>query len=136
MKNIPSEDSNTQAAMAKLAQQIGRLIAEHIANEIVGVQPIPKTAGKIFVSPTWVDRVFMTKAHYAHFLKVYNRRKYHRIDYITDIGYRCHRVRMKDTVAVNRWCRNTFKTGTYVRSNSYILFAYERDYMLFLLTWG
>lgn len=115
---------------------IGRIISNQIANDIVGVQPMTGTAGAIFGSSNWAGRVILHKEHFNHFLRVYNRRKHHHPDYLTNLGYTRIRVGYSDAIAANQWCRETFKRGTYVRSSSDFWFAYERDAMLFTLRWS
>jgi hypothetical protein len=111
-----------------------------IANDLIGVQPITGSAAEIFKTnygfTGWGGRVRMYKSHFNHFLRVYNRRKYHHPDYLTNLGYKKSRVGFSDAIAADQWCRKTFKTGTYVRSSADFWFAYERDYTLFMLRWG
>lgn len=117
---------------------IGRIISEQIAKDIIGVQPMTGTAGDIFTMRSnynWAGRVILHKEHFNHFLRVYNRRKHHHPDYLTNLGYTKIRLGYSDAIAADRWCRETFKRGTYVRSSSDFWFAYERDAMLFTLRW-
>jgi hypothetical protein len=114
---------------------IRRVWPNILANELIGVQPMTGPVGEIFGRrPN--GRVLMNKVHYRHFVRVYNRRKYHRPEYITSLGYTHVRVRISDAIAVQRWCREILRAGSYVRSHNDFWFAYERDATLFTLRWS
>jgi hypothetical protein len=114
-----------------------RVMPNIIANDILGVQNMTSPAGTIFsMRANWAGRVVLHKEHFNHFLRVYNRRKHHHPDYLTDLGYKKERVSFSNAVAADQWCRKTFKCGTYVRSSIDFWFAYERDAMLFTLRWS
>lgn len=110
-----------------------------IAQDLIGVQPMTGPAVDIFTmrgNYNWAGRVVLYKEHFNHFLRVYNRRKHHHPDYLTNLGYTKIRLAYSKTIDAARWCRETFKRGTYVRSSSDFWFAYERDAMLFTLRWS
>jgi len=116
---------------------IRRVMPNIIAQQIIGTQPMSDSAGTIFgMRANWGGRVVLTKEHYRHFLRVYNRRKHHHPDYLTGLGYPHIRISIGDVIAAERWCRVTFKKGSYVRSLPDFWFANERDAMLFSLRWA
>lgn len=118
---------------------IRRVMPNIIANDLIGVQPMTGPTVDIFnmrSNYNWIGCVVLCKDHFNHFLRVYNRRKHHHPDYLTNLGYKKARVGFSDAVAAAQWCRKTFKTGTYVRSSADFWFAYERDYTLFVLKWS
>jgi hypothetical protein len=80
-------------------------------------------------------RVILNKVHYGHFLRVYNRRRYHHPYYLNSLGY-AHAKIIGKAVAAERWCKTVFEPGSYVRSYSDFWFAYDRDHTLFLMRWS
>ena len=120
---------------------IRRVMPDYIAQSIIGVQPMTGPVGRIFdAHDTWKFslRVTMTKVHYRHFLRVYNRRKSHLPDYITGLGYQIVRISAaKDRhLEAEQWCRDTLKPGSYVRRLGNFWFAYDRDATLFMMRWS
>ncbi len=118
---------------------IRRVIPTIIANEILGIQPMTGPAGDIFTmrgNYNWAGRVVLHKEHFNHFLRVYNRRKHHHPDYLTNLGYTKIRLGFYRTVDASEWCRETFRHGTYVRSSLDFWFAYNEDATLFSMRWG
>lgn len=127
---------NTQQV---LISQIRRVMPSIIANDILGVQPMSGPVGDIFTmrgNYNWPGRVVLYKEHFNHFLRVYNRRKHHHPDYLTNLGYTRIRLGYSSAIPASRWCRETFKCGSYVRSSADFWFAYERDATLFTLRWS
>lgn len=131
---------NTQQV---LIAQIRRVMPSIIAQDLIGVQPMTGPTVDIFNTRynidrnfNWAGRVILHKEHFNHFLRVYNRRKHHHPDYLTNLGYTKIRLAYSKTIAASQWCRETFKRGTYVRSSSDFWFAYERDATLFRLRWS
>lgn len=127
---------NTQQV---LIAQIRRVMPSIIAQYLIGVQPMSGPAGDIFTmrgNYNCAGRVVLCKEHFNHFLRVYNRRKHHHPDYLTNLGYTKIRLGFYRTVDASEWCRETFRPGTYVRSSLDFWFAYERDATLFTLRWG
>lgn len=119
---------------------VRRVMPTVIANELVGVQPMTGPVTTIFGSKSnWPGRVRMTKSHYGHFLRVYNRRKTHHPEYLTKLGY--HTVNLQNiSVArsiqdVKTWCDDTFQKGAVVASFYDFWFAYEQDYLMFKMRW-
>jgi hypothetical protein len=126
-----------------LISQIRRIMPSIIAQDLIGVQPMTGPTVDIFSTKynikqdfNWAGRVVLHKEHFNHFLRVYNRRKHHHPDYLTNLGYKKIRLAYSKTIAADQWCRTTFKRGTYVRSSADFWFAYERDAMLFTLRWS
>jgi hypothetical protein len=123
---------------------IGRLIATQMANDIIGVQPMTAPAGQIFTmrgNYNWAGRVVLYKAHFNHFLRVYNRRKHHHPEYITSLGYSHAKLTRRNDLEINannaeEWCRKTLKPGSWIYSSGDFWFAYEKDYTLFTLRWS
>lgn len=115
---------------------IRRVMPTIIAQDIVGVQPMSGPIIDILTRQTgYSGRVVLTKSHFGHFLRIYNRRKAHHPDYITSLGYEKFRIRYSDVIEAKEWCRKTFKPGAYIRSMNDFWFANERDALLFSLRW-
>lgn len=120
---------------------IRRLLPHVVANDIIGVQPMTATAAQIHTIKTRYDspslyNVALTKDHFKHFLRVYNRKKYHNFDDITALGYTTIDINAFNMISARQWCRKTLKPGSFVCSNARFCFAYERDYTLFMLRWS
>jgi hypothetical protein len=107
-----------------------------IAHDIIGVQPMTGPVGSIFNSTWTLDSVVLTKDHFKHFLRVYNRKKYHKLRDITALGYATIDISAFNTFSARQWCRETLKPGSFVCSNARFCFAYEQDYVMFMLRWG
>lgn len=109
-----------------------------MAHQLIGVQPMTGPVGEIFSSrANWPGgRVKMEKIHYQHFLRVYNRRSSHHPEYLTSLGYQTARLPIANVIEAIRWCRNTLKPGSYIRSSKDFWFANDRDYTLFVLKWS
>lgn len=134
-----NNQTRASAAYAATAQKvilpiIRRVMPTIIAQDIMGVQPM---SGPIMdvLTHGYSGRVVLTKLHFAHFLRIYNRRKHHHPDYITSLGYTKFRIRYSDVIYAKEWCKKTFKPGTYIRSMNDFWFANERDAFLFSLRW-
>ena len=130
----------TQPSDPVILPIIRRVWPTLLAQEIIGAQPMTGPAGEIFKkkSDWFFNKVLLTKTHYRHFHRVYNRRKWHYRDYLTSLGYSQVSINLTDTIAARQWCRDNLKEGTYIApANSTIfLFAYERDATLFTLRWS
>ena len=127
-------------ATSVLLPIIRRVMPSIIANSIIGVSPMTGPAGSIFdMYKTWKfpPRVVMTKVHYRHFLRVYNRRIHHLPAYITGLGYQTIQLRaVRDRhIEAEEWCRENLKPGSYVRRHSNFWFAYDADAVLFKMHW-
>lgn len=127
-------------AVSVLLPMIRRVMPTIIANDIIGVSPMTGPAGNIFdMHDTWKFsiRVTMTKVHYRHFLRVYNRRTSHLPDYISGLGYQTIRISARKDLHLEaeQWCRDTLKPGSYVRRLGNFWFAYNEDYVMFKLRW-
>lgn len=117
---------------------------EIIASQLIGVQPMSGPAAQIFSMKTryeftgWRGRVLLNKNHYGHFLKIYNRRKYHHPEYITNLGYPHMKLSRRNDLANNaeEWCSKKLKPGSYIYSSGDFWFAHDRDFMLFALRWS
>jgi hypothetical protein len=81
-------------------------------------------------------RVLMSKVHYGHFTKVYNRRKRHHPEYLDNLGYWRLRICASNAIKARRWCRSNLKEGSYINSVVDFWFANERDYIFFAMKWG
>lgn len=110
-----------------------------IANEIIGTQPVFSVADDGFS----LKNVRLTKEHYRYFLRVYNRRKFHTVDYIDSLGYPSVKLTRRDDSEYNAlkarvWAIDNLKSGSYINSvgKGKFWFAREQDYTLFLLKWG
>ena len=107
-----------------------------IASQIIGVQPMTGSTGSIFGTTYNSGTCKMEKVHYQHFLRVYNRKKYHKIDDIKKLGYTMVTVSAINAVPAKRWCKSTLKPGSFAMINTRFVFAYDRDATLFALRWS
>jgi hypothetical protein len=116
---------------------IRRVWPQLLAQQIIGVQPMTGPIGQIFTAKANFQggRVVLSKVHFGHFLRVYNRRKYYHPEYLTTLGYQKFRINIEDAIKAERWCRSNLKPGSYIRSMSDFWFAHDRDAMMFGLTW-
>jgi hypothetical protein len=135
-------DSVSQTAQVILPI-IRNVIARQTAQSIIGVQPMTGPAGSIFsLKPThYPVTVKLTKEHYRYFLRVYNRRQYHRVDYIDSLQYPSVKITRQDDVEYNAmkarvWAIKNLKSGSYISSGGTFWFAREKDYTLFLMRWS
>lgn len=94
-----------------------------IANDIIGIQSIS------------VTKIIMNKTHYQHFLKIYNRRKYQKVEDIVALGYPRATINITKVISAKQWCRKNLKDGSFVIKNNVFIFAYEKDFTLFSLRW-
>jgi hypothetical protein len=115
---------------------IRRVMPNIIAHDLIGVQPMTGPSVSIFSSKWTLDHIKMQKEHYGHFLRAYNRKKYHKISDIAALGYTMLKIDAVDAVPAKRWCIETLKPGSFVCVNTRFCFAYERDAMLFTLRWS
>jgi len=142
----PFYNKNTASLSTQTAQVLLPLIRNVmpniIANDIIGVQNMSASAGNIFsLRPTYKITVRLTKDHYRHFLRVYNRRQYHTVDYIDSLGYSSVKMSRRDDAEYNAlkakvWAITNLKPGTYINSGGTFWFAREKDYTLFMMRWG
>ena len=119
---------------------IRRVMPTIIANGIIGVSPITGPGVGLFdMRDAWrfSTLVEMTRVHYRHFLRVYNRRTQHRPEYITGLGYQKIRITRRADLHLeaDQWCRDNLKAGSYVRKFGEFWFAYNDDAVLFKMTW-
>lgn len=109
-----------------------------IANQLIDVQPMTGPVGSIFsnrarYNQTRYDLVRMTKQHFRHFLRVYNRREMHTPEYLTSIGYTSVTVGYRKVITSRQWCKDTLPEGSYVIITNRFWFANDRDSTLFTL---
>ena len=116
---------------------IRRVMPTIIANSIIGVSPMTGPPVSVFDMIGFSSPVEMTKVHYSHFLRVYNRRTQHRPEYITGLGYQKIRITRRADLHLDAdlWCRDNLKAGSYVRKFGEFWFAYNDDAVLFKMTW-
>jgi hypothetical protein len=107
-----------------------------IAHDLIGVQPMTGPVGSIFNSRWTLDDLIMQKEHFGHFLRVYNRKKYHRIGDLADLGYTMLKVGALNAIPAKNWCKENLKPGSFVCVNTRFCFAYPKDATLFALRWG
>ena len=126
------------ATVSVLLPIIRRVMPSIIANDIIGVAPMTGPVGDIFGRWSgWYGRVKLTKDHFRHFLRVYNRRTHHHPDYLHSLGYphvKVSRRMFLYTDAVD-WCDHTLARGSWVNSFNNFWFANHADYVMFKLTW-
>ena len=136
-------DHSQAAAVTATAQKvllplIRRVMPDIIANDILGVQPMTGPAGAIFgMKPKYnyerYDLVRMTKKHFRHFLRVYNRRATHAPEYLTSLGYQSINVGYSKVITARQWCNTTLAEGSYAISTNRFWFANDRDATMFTL---
>lgn len=114
-----------------------------LANDIIGAQPMtPAASGDVFnLKNPYTVTVKLTKDHYRYFLRAYNRRRYHTIDYIDRLGYPSVKLTRRDDVdymplQARIWATKNLKLGSYINSRDTFWFAREKDYTLFLMKWA
>jgi hypothetical protein len=121
---------------------IRRAMPSIIAHHLVGVQPMSAPTGSIFTLKaryqTTGGMILLTRAHFRHFLRVYNRRKSHSFNSIRDLGYPVYQIlgynQWSDVVV---WCRKNLEEGAFiVTPSSEIIFANHSDYLHFVLEVG
>lgn len=79
----------------------------------------------------------MMKVHYQHFVRVPNRKKWHRIQEISETyKYPAMSVAVSNAIAAKHWCKQNLKEGSWVSINAYFVFAYEQDASWFGLVWN
>ncbi len=124
-----------------LLPMIRRVMPQIIANYITGVQPMTSPAGSIFTMRQrygngWYGRVKMSKLHFQHFLRVYNRRTYHNPEYLTNLGYQHVKVSRRDGLNIDAidWCEDHLKQGSWVHSHADFWFAHDTDAVLFKMS--
>ena len=133
------------AAITATAQQvilplIRRVMPSIIAQDIIGVQSMTgafngmQSMGRVLRNG-YPGRITLTKDHYRHFLRVYNRRNHHHPEYITQLGYSHFKIDYTNRYDAAAWCKKTFKPGTFIITFNDFWFAYDRDAMLFSLMW-
>ena len=130
----------TQDTVKVILPIIRNVMPSIIANDIIGVQPMTgalsgmQSIGRALRSG-YPGRITLTKDHYRHFLRVYNRRNQHHPEYITQLGYSHFKIDYNNRNDAVFWCKQTFKPGSFIISFNDFWFAYERDAMLFTLRW-
>ena len=137
--------------MTKLSKQtvkvllllIRNVMSSVIANDIIGAQPMSAPAGSVFnLKPKYYPvTVSLTKDHYRYFLRAYNRRKYHTVDYINRLGYPSVKLTRPSDQEYNAlkarvWAIKNLKPGSYINSGDVFWFAREKDYTLFIMRWS
>jgi len=115
---------------------IRRVMPNIIASQLIGVQSPTAPVGQIFSSIWTLEHLKMKKVHYQHFLRVYNRKTYHKIDDVVKLGYTQVKVSVMNAIPAKRWCVATLKPGSFVMINTRFVFAYDRDATLFALRWS
>jgi hypothetical protein len=126
--------------MTKLSKQtvkvllplIRNVMPSIIANDIIGVSPM---------TAPYPTTVKLTKEHYRYFLRAYNRRQYHTVDYINSLGYPSVKLTRRDDSEYNAlkarvWAIENLKPGSYINSSGVFWFARDKDYTLFLMRWA
>lgn len=106
-----------------------------IANDIIGMSSMNEID-----KGTFDLTVKLTKEHYKYFLRVYNRRQYHKVSYIDSLGYPSVKLLRRpddsyDGLNARIWAIKNLSRGSYINSGSRFWFAREKDYTLFLMRW-
>lgn len=118
---------------------IRRVMPSIIAQHLVGVQPMTAPTGSIYTLKTRYDSsdstILLTREHFKHFLRIYNRRKSHSLNSILDLGYPSYKIPYDQWSDVVVWCRKNLEEGAFiVTPSSEIIFANHSDYLEFLIT--
>jgi hypothetical protein len=123
-----------------LLPRIRNLDPNVIASQLIGVQNMSGPVGNIFtLTPTYnYSKVKLSKVHYRHFLRIYNRRTFHDVSYITTCGYPTIKVsRRHDKASIAAaWCEKHLKSGSFIYHSGQFWFAYDRDFTIFLIKWA
>lgn len=128
--------STQQVLNPVLLPLIRRVMPNIIAHDLIGVQPMTGPVGSIFNSRWTLDNLTMQKEHFQHFLRVYNRKKYHSINDIAALGYTMTKVSALNAVTAKNWCKENLKPGSFVCVNTRFCFAYDRDATFFAMKWS
>lgn len=114
-----------------LLSLVRRFMPTIIAEQLVGVQSMKR--------PLWDNDLWdmdMNKEHYQHFLRLNNRKKYHKITDISDkYKYPFVKVSARNASNASKWCKQNLKPGSYVFLQTRFCFAYEQDASWFGLVW-
>lgn len=78
--------------------------------------------------------VDMEKAHYQHFVRLYNRKKRQRFHELNAAGYSYVKT-SNGFIAQRDWCKANLKPGTWISGHNYFWFAYDNDAVLFKMHW-
>ena len=122
----------TSSCNQTLISVLRKSLPQIIANEIVGVQPM---GGEYNLYRYWSNTAVMKKVHYQHFLKLYNRKKSHRLSDLEEAGYPVYKIDILDSVEAKEWCQKNLREGTWVRCMQRFSFAYQSDAARFSLVW-
>lgn len=92
------------------------------------------------ISDIYLDSLFdikLTKAHYQHFVRLYNRKKYHSPSNIVAAGYTCVTPKWTWEIRPDElvWCEQNLKYGAFIIHSYQFYFAYESDATLFKMRW-
>lgn len=128
--------SELDAKTAKvLLPLIRRYMPNIIANDIIGVQP---TSSEDYIGSIIYENgsVLMQKIHYQHFVRLPNRKKFHRFSEIVEkykyTSVKISALKYKDA---KLWCEQNLKPGSYIQLNTHFVFAYESDAVWFGMVW-
>ena len=121
-------DPNTAKVLLPI---IRRVMPNIIANDILGVQPM---SSEDYIGAMIYEKgsVIMQKVHYQHFVRLPNRKKFHKFSEIVE-KYKYTRVKVtalkyKEAML---WCEQNLKPGAYIQLNNHFVFAYEADAVWF-----
>lgn len=92
------------------------------------------------LSNIFIDDLFdipFTKTHYQHFVRLYNRKKYHSAEDITAAGYTSVKTKWTWDILPDEtlWCEQNLKKGSFIIYSNRYYFAYESDATLFKMRW-
>lgn len=92
------------------------------------------------LNSTTDEQVYLKAEHRNHFLRINNRRRLFEIDELVSAGYRCAKIVDNNTSKI-LWCEENLTTGSYLVCNTlwgltYIIFACEKDFLMFQLACG
>jgi hypothetical protein len=120
---------------------IKQLIPLYDPTKAVTITAAAKQLLKAF-SKSWsnvlkIDTIInMQKAHYQHFVRIYNRRKQQKASTLIDAGYPSVRINADEYRSAKDWCKANVKPGAVVQLNTRFWFAYENDATLFALIYA
>jgi hypothetical protein len=112
---------------------IRNVMPSMIAQSIIGEQALEDVFEEfITIEGVWS----LQKEHFQHFLRVNNRKKYHKIGDIAALGYPMAKANILHVSKAKQWCRDNLKPGSYVTAVNRFCFANKNDWLIFTMKWS
>lgn len=128
-------DSVTAAKQADAITATATKTIRVLKNRLTG-----KSSSMIWIDDMYPDYINigvhhkMYKVHYQHFLRLYNRKRFHKVSTLDEHGYQSVKVQGSYKPA-HTWCEQNLKPGSFVHLNTRFWFAYDADAVLFKMHW-